>query len=81
MASLATVGLLALGYPFFAMGGLGVAGAALGAALMQRYGGSQPEPDNRRFGHNGRKRYADLRRVELRLQFGILPGVEVNGYE
>jgi PPM family protein phosphatase len=52
VASLATAGLLTLGYPLPAAVAFLVAGGLLAAALVQRYSGStQPEPDRRSFGH------------------------------
>ena len=50
VASLATVGLAALGQPVLALGGLVVAVAALVTVLMKRYGGGQPALDDRHFG-------------------------------
>ncbi len=51
VASLATVGLLAVGQPIVALGALAVAAGMLVVALRQRYGGNgDATPDNRRFG-------------------------------
>jgi PPM family protein phosphatase len=51
VASLATVGLAAGGYPLLAAAGLLVAAGALAAVLIQRYGGGGPSaPDERHFG-------------------------------